>query len=674
MLAAWLAVSGLSPPLDRSRAQAQPDATVALAKGWNLVSLPVVPGEEDPARLFAPIAGQLEVVYAWDAVAGSWNAYSPGVPAFVNRLMAVNETMGLWVLMRQPALLHVTGGRPAFSRLTLSAGWNLVGWPGSDRSLEEAWACLDGVEAVFGYANGAWRSWRPGGPSDLGRMDTGAGYWVRMAGAATAPVAGMNTEEAAFALLGQTPLAEGRALVALACPLMPGARVVSEAFPGAPPLAFAVTVPAWFFWIDDGPDLKFVHETRYALVDMTGHAEIRTYPWRPLVEVEDGGGRLVLSALTAPLLRVAGHDLRLAALAPPAARATTKSALPAAAGRSALALEPPKKVALLYDGGDENSTLFGTSADEMSADADGMASAMGARGFDVHRVSQYWGNSHPFLHATRLANFQLEALICSFNLHPGDEFFLYIDAHASRNAFGIFNPDGSGQYYWILWSELAEILKKCVPISVNLVVMIDGCEAGGAITPLDRPGGTIITASDDEHKTPTGSGVTDNFTEDFLQSGFGSNPSKSLKDAFEFAKKEAGGDTGDYRPQWRERPHPEHCRVQYLPDWEMVHEDTRSYAVIRIAVVSDGTNEPIAGVRARLTAAKPDGTVTEVEFVTPGGRPAQGTIQVSQPGAITVTVEVLEGCQASGAAKARYQISGCPHGATSCPGPPPELL
>lgn len=113
------------------------------------------------------------------------------------------------------------------------------------------------------------------------------------------------------------------------------------------------------------------------------------------------------------------------------------------------------------------------------------------------------------------------------------------------------------------------------------------------------------------------------------------------------------------------------CRVVFEPSWEISHETTMSVAHIRLSVLELELLRPLPDVELRLTAYKPDGTTSQVNFRTPAGRPAEGTVTVTKPGDIRVVIEVLEGCQSTQPSFDRiFHIGPCPSDAMRCPGPP----
>ena len=78
------------------RSSAPKDATaVALAPGWNLISLPAEPTDPDPAVVFAPLAEAVSKVYGYDAcdLTDPWKLWDPADPA-ASDLLAVDHRMG----------------------------------------------------------------------------------------------------------------------------------------------------------------------------------------------------------------------------------------------------------------------------------------------------------------------------------------------------------------------------------------------------------------------------------------------------------------------------------------------------------------------------------------------------------------------------------------------------
>jgi hypothetical protein len=174
--------------------------SIPLVAGWNLISFNVHPGNTDIATVLSSIAGNYNLVYAWDATgahssSGNWIKYAPPpAPPYANTLHNLDETMGFWIRMTAADTLEVTGTVPVTTNINLSVnagGWNLVGYPSAvNRSLPAVFSS-NGVGTDFSLvysfrANDATDPWklfnRTGAPyaNDLQLLAPGWGYWVKV--------------------------------------------------------------------------------------------------------------------------------------------------------------------------------------------------------------------------------------------------------------------------------------------------------------------------------------------------------------------------------------------------------------------------------------------------------------------------------------------------------------
>jgi hypothetical protein len=185
---------------DFSITQAISTHSISLVPGWNLVSFNVQLEDTDIIPVLASIAGNYNLVYAWDATgahstSGNWMKYAPPPAApYANTLHNLDETIGFWIHMTTADTLEVTGKVPVTTDIDLSinaGGWNLVAYPsGVNRPLPAA-LNDNGIgtdySLVYAYhANDSTDVWklfnRTGLPyaNDLTQMAPGWGYWVKL--------------------------------------------------------------------------------------------------------------------------------------------------------------------------------------------------------------------------------------------------------------------------------------------------------------------------------------------------------------------------------------------------------------------------------------------------------------------------------------------------------------
>ncbi len=169
---------------------------VPLVAGWNLVSFNIRPGSGSPASVLSTVAGNYSLVYAWDAAGAAWMKYDPAMPAELNSLKNLGESMGFWIKVNSAQTLTVSGTLPGTSHIAVGTGWNLVGFPApAGMALPSAFnqhglGDFSLVYAYHGYDTAdLWKKFDPDVLpvilNDLTELAPGWGYWVDVNTAAT---------------------------------------------------------------------------------------------------------------------------------------------------------------------------------------------------------------------------------------------------------------------------------------------------------------------------------------------------------------------------------------------------------------------------------------------------------------------------------------------------------
>ncbi len=135
----------------------------------------------------APISSNIDVVWAWDSATRTWLRYSPVRPG--NTLSFFRSGKGYWFHMNNAALLFDAGSEGP-STISLSEGWNLVGYNGPDNTaLTTGLTGIDGKWlTLWGWNAGTWSihdervadTSLPAGIPALTTFDQGRAYWVRV--------------------------------------------------------------------------------------------------------------------------------------------------------------------------------------------------------------------------------------------------------------------------------------------------------------------------------------------------------------------------------------------------------------------------------------------------------------------------------------------------------------
>ncbi len=164
---------------------------LSLKSGPNLVSFSTLSGETQVEVLLSSLSGQYKTVYGYKGCDGNdpWKMYDPGLPSFVNDLQYIDNTMGIWVEMKQDSVLNVPGVFPTTLGIPLCTGWNLFSYAGNQpKDVATALSSISGkFEKIYCYKSSdvadPWKLYDPSLPpfvNDLTMMEPGLGYWIYM--------------------------------------------------------------------------------------------------------------------------------------------------------------------------------------------------------------------------------------------------------------------------------------------------------------------------------------------------------------------------------------------------------------------------------------------------------------------------------------------------------------
>ena len=186
---------------------AQSANTISLVQGWNLVSLPLQPPSTAITSVLSGIKGAYEVVWAYPSQ--TWKVYDPN-DAAGSTLATMQAGMGYWIKMTSAKTLSVSGTTPSPSSISLSSGWNLVGYNGlscaaPSTSSTGLSALGTNLQVLWGYPSPSqgWEFYDPANSSSrtLLLLCPGAGYWIDVNQAATWALGSVSGTAAAGAAI-----------------------------------------------------------------------------------------------------------------------------------------------------------------------------------------------------------------------------------------------------------------------------------------------------------------------------------------------------------------------------------------------------------------------------------------------------------------------------------------
>lgn len=155
--------------------------SIPLDLGWNLISLPLVPENNQVAQIMDDVNKGIESVWGYEN--GVWCVYDSLNPG-ASDLEIMKTGYGYWVKTSQEGLSIQIQGQMSPLSFNLPEGWNLVGFSSlQSMTVEEALADIEGeVESVWGYKDGVWYVYDSQNPglSDLVEVEPGKGYWLEV--------------------------------------------------------------------------------------------------------------------------------------------------------------------------------------------------------------------------------------------------------------------------------------------------------------------------------------------------------------------------------------------------------------------------------------------------------------------------------------------------------------
>jgi len=156
--------------------------TIPLVAGWNLISEPLVPADNNVSDLFAPIKSDVWVVWAFNDSSQNWEFYTPLSGYASNTFTTFSQNRGFWVLTYSATNLTVSGTVPESTDMNLNQnGWTLAGNP--TLTNRDPATVYGNAWVVWGF-NSTSQNWEFYTPlsgfasNTLTSLKPGNGYWT----------------------------------------------------------------------------------------------------------------------------------------------------------------------------------------------------------------------------------------------------------------------------------------------------------------------------------------------------------------------------------------------------------------------------------------------------------------------------------------------------------------
>lgn len=155
----------------------------AIEPGWSLISIPYIPSNNSVDAVFASINGDYDAVYWYNSADSKdpWKAYFPMKDKNSSDLQKINNRMGLWIHITNISSLTISGNGslPVSTIITLSAGWNLIGYPSiTNRTVNDIFAEVSQSISHESFRFDASQTHSLKKMADTEVFHLGFGYWV----------------------------------------------------------------------------------------------------------------------------------------------------------------------------------------------------------------------------------------------------------------------------------------------------------------------------------------------------------------------------------------------------------------------------------------------------------------------------------------------------------------
>jgi len=154
---------------------------IPLEMGWNFISFPLQPLNDEPSVIFSSINTKCNSVWTYKIDTG-WSVYTPDGP---NNLGKIEQGKGYWIEMNQSGILVIQGTNTGHEPIYLKGGqWNLVGYSSLFAiPVEKVVLSMPDGTCIYTYnaEDKMWLRYIKGGPSvfnNLAQLEPKRGYYI----------------------------------------------------------------------------------------------------------------------------------------------------------------------------------------------------------------------------------------------------------------------------------------------------------------------------------------------------------------------------------------------------------------------------------------------------------------------------------------------------------------
>jgi len=156
--------------------------TLSFEAGWTMFSVPKQPTDTAIGTALSSVLSDIVVVYGFDNETKTWKRYQPG--AGDNTLTTLEQGKGYWIYLSDAGTVDMSSWDAGSATVHLYEGWNLVGYSGTEATVEASLANITGWVVGWTWCEDAWHL-KHATLSDLPvpsfeMFNQQKGYWIYM--------------------------------------------------------------------------------------------------------------------------------------------------------------------------------------------------------------------------------------------------------------------------------------------------------------------------------------------------------------------------------------------------------------------------------------------------------------------------------------------------------------
>ncbi len=242
-----------------------------------------------------------------------------------------------------------------------------------------------------------------------------------------------------------------------------------------------ITRDSWLVWLNDSPMLRFIHKTRYVIIEaQDGKTTVHEAQWWPMVNGEQStwGADLGKLDMSRPFYTHRPQGLTVKTTTRPRGTTIPESAPPTTICDDP---KPPGKRHALFVGGIDQAA---TGKDIKTFKSAMTAKNVGVQEADIITVEYDDTKPGTVAQRTKITANQIDAAFKKLksSVGPNDEVIIYYTGHGQLGVWALGNDDKSGYYY-----EAAQIAAHLNDIQSDKIIIVnDACHSETMGTGIEK--------------------------------------------------------------------------------------------------------------------------------------------------------------------------------------------